>query len=78
MPRKFTYPDAGKTLVLTPAERFALLQALGARRSYLETAPALGLTASGRDQLACIKELISRLGYTQPELDGQVQLDLEL
>jgi hypothetical protein len=78
MPKKFTYPDAGKTLVLTPAERFALLQALGARRSYLETAPALGLTASGREQLVLVKDLIDRLGYTQPEIDGQVQLDLEL
>ena len=78
MPKKFTYPQAGKTLTLTPGERFALLQALGARRSYLETAPALGLTASGRDQLICIKVLIDRLGYTQSEIDGQVQLDLEL
>jgi hypothetical protein len=78
MPKKFTYPNASKTLLLSPAERFALLQALGARRSYLETAPALGLTASGRDQLVCIKELINRLGYTQAEIDGQVQLDLEL
>ena len=59
-----TKTPKGKTLVLSPEERYAALQALGHRRSYLQSAYT---TPAGDDQLHHIKNLIHRLGYNEDE-----------